>query len=103
MFPSDRKRCVFTEKKLKILYSLEAIPVFLFCTLYIVHCKFKQCKQVTVCIVHRARNLRVSLNETPQFPFWRLSICEDFDLRDSKKMENIKKQYNTNIDIHKTV
>ena len=29
---------------------------------------------------------RVSLNETPEFPFWGLKICVDFDLRDWKKM-----------------
>ena len=34
---------------------------------------------------------RVSLNETPEFPFWRLNFCVDFDLKDSKKLENIKK------------
>ena len=34
---------------------------------------------------------RVSLNETPEFPFGGLKICVDFDLRDSKKMENINK------------
>ena len=34
---------------------------------------------------------RVSLNETPEFPSWSLNICVDFDLRDSKKMENINK------------
>ena len=28
---------------------------------------------------------RVSLNETPEFPFWGLKFCVDFDLRDSKK------------------
>ena len=28
---------------------------------------------------------RVSLNETPEFPFWGLNICVDFDLKDSKK------------------
>ena len=28
---------------------------------------------------------RVLLNETPEFPFWDLNICVDFDLRDSKK------------------
>ena len=38
-----------------------------------------------------AKFKRVSLNETPEFPFWGLNICVDFDLRDSKKMENIKK------------
>ena len=46
---------------------------------------------------------RVSLNETPEFPFWGLKICVDFDLRDSKKMEKInklKKNYK-NTDIHK--
>ena len=51
---------------------------------------------------------RVSLNETPELPFWGLNICVDFDLRDSEKMENMKKLnnilfYNKNIDIHKTV
>jgi len=50
---------------------------------------------------------RVLLNETPEFPFWGLNICVDFDLRDSKKMENINKVkkiifYYKNIDIHKT-
>ena len=50
---------------------------------------------------------RVSLNETPEFPFWGLNICVDFDLRDSKKMENINQVkkiifYYKNIDIHKT-
>ena len=49
---------------------------------------------------------RVSLNETPDFTFWGLSIFVDFDLRDSKKMENMKKLnriifHNKNIDIHK--
>ena len=28
---------------------------------------------------------KVSLNKTPEIPFWGLSICVDFDLRDSKK------------------
>ena len=32
---------------------------------------------------------RVSLNETPEFPFWGLNICVDFDLKDSKKIENM--------------
>ena len=50
---------------------------------------------------------RVSLDETFQFPFWGLNICVDFDLGDSKKMENINKLnkiiiHNKNIDIHKT-
>ena len=31
---------------------------------------------------------RVSLNETPEFPFWGLNVCVDFDLRDFKKMES---------------
>ena len=43
------------------------------------------------CVEFRARNLRVSLNETPEFPFWVLHICVDFDLSDSTKMETIKK------------
>ena len=34
---------------------------------------------------------RVLLNETPEFPFWGLNICVDFDLRGLKKMENMKK------------
>ena len=34
---------------------------------------------------------RVSLNETFEFPFWGVNICVDFYLRDSKKMENMKK------------
>ena len=34
---------------------------------------------------------RVSLGKTPEFPFWGLNICVDFDLRDSKKIENINK------------
>ena len=33
----------------------------------------------------RAKLKRVSLNETPEFPFWGLNICVDFDLRDSEK------------------
>ena len=50
---------------------------------------------------------RVSLNETPDFTFWGLSIFVDFDLRDSKKMENINKLkkktfHYKNIDIDKT-
>ena len=43
----------------------------------------------------------------PEFHFWGLNICVDFYLRDSKKMENMKKPikiifHNKNIDIHKT-
>ena len=34
---------------------------------------------------------RVSLNETHEFPLGGLKIWVDFDLRDSKKMENINK------------
>ena len=44
----------------------------------------------------------VSLEKTPEFPFWGLNICADFDLRDSKKIENINKLHNKNIDSHKT-
>ena len=49
---------------------------------------------------------RVLLNETPEFPFWGLKICVDFDLRDSKKIENINKLkkiifHYKNTDIHK--
>ena len=32
------------------------------------------------------------MNETPEFPFWGLNICVDFDL--SKKTENMKKLNN---------
>jgi len=50
---------------------------------------------------------RVLLNETPEFPFWGLNICVDFDLGDFKIMENMKKLnkiifHNKNIYIHKT-
>ena len=50
---------------------------------------------------------RVPLDKTPEFPFWGLNIRVDFDLRDSKKIENINKLnktifHNKNIDIHKT-
>ena len=43
----------------------------------------------------------------PSFLFWGLNICVGFDLRDSKKIENINKLnkiilHNKNIDIHKT-
>ena len=49
---------------------------------------------------------RVSLDKTLEFPFWSLNIL-DFDLRDSKKIENINKLNkiifpNKNIVIHKT-
>ena len=49
---------------------------------------------------------RVSLDKTLEFPFWSLNIL-DFDLRDSKKIENINKLnkiifHNKNIVIHKT-
>ena len=52
-------------------------------------------------------NSGVSFYDTPEFPFRGLDICIDFDLRDSKKMENINKVkkkifYYKNIDIHKT-
>ena len=50
---------------------------------------------------------RVSLDKTPEFPFCGLNICVHFDLRDSKKIENINKLnkiifHNKNIDVHKT-
>ena len=44
---------------------------------------------------------RVSLNETPEFPILGLHICVDFDLRDSKKMENINKLKKKNISLQK--
>ena len=45
---------------------------------------------------------RVSLNETPEFPFWGLNIYVDFYLRDKKKIENMKK-YNKIIFHHKNI
>ena len=45
-------------------------------------------------VLYKDKNL--SLNETPEFPFWRFNICVDFDLRDSKNF------YNKNIYIHNT-
>ena len=49
----------------------------------------------------------LSLNETPEFPFWGLNIGGDFDFRDIKKFEKMTKLnvilfFNKNIDIHKT-
>jgi len=51
--------------------------------------------------------MRVLLDVTPEFPFWGLSICVDFDLRDSKNGEYELKLvkiifHNKNIDIDKT-
>ena len=50
---------------------------------------------------------RVSLSKTPELPFWGPNICVGFDLRDSKKRENINELkkiifHYKNIDIHKT-
>ena len=50
---------------------------------------------------------RVSLIETPKFPFWGLKIWVDFDLTNSNKMENVNKRkkiifHSKNTDIHKT-
>jgi len=50
---------------------------------------------------------RVSLNETPEFPFRGPNIWVDFNLRDSKKRRIWRKPnniifHNKNIDIHKT-
>ena len=50
---------------------------------------------------------RVSLKKTPELPSWGLNICVDFDLRESKKIENINKLnkiifHNKNINILKT-
>jgi len=61
----------------------------------------------TLYTVQSPKFIRVLLNETPEFHFWGLNICVDFDLRDSKNMNNMKKPnkiifYNKNIDIHKT-
>ena len=51
---------------------------------------------------------RVSLNETLEFPVWGLNIFVDFDLSDSKIIENMKKLnkfifHYKNIEIHETV
>ena len=47
------------------------------------------------------------VGQNSRAPFWGLNICVDFDLRDSKKIENINKLNkiifnNKNIDVHKT-
>ena len=42
-------------------------------------------------LVQSPKFKRVSLDKTPEFPFWELNICVDFDLRDSKKIENMNK------------
>ena len=39
----------------------------------------------TVYIPQSPKFKRVSLNETPELPFWGLNICVDFDLRNSGK------------------
>ena len=62
---------------------------------------------VNVCYNQSPKLKRVSLDKTPEFPFWGFNICVEFDLRDSKKMENTNKLnkiifHNKNIDIHKT-
>ena len=62
----------------------------------------------TVSILQSPKFKRVSLNETLEFPFWRLNICVDFGLRNSQQMENMKKPnkiifHNKHIDIHKTI
>ena len=42
-------------------------------------------KKQDACIDHKVQQTpkfkRVSLNETPEFPFWGLGNCVDFDLR----------------------
>ena len=58
--------------------------------------------QILQCIIIDPKNRII------QFPFWGLYICVDFDLRDSKKIENIHKlnkiiSHNKNIDIRKTI
>ena len=62
---------------------------------------------MTILIPLSLKFKRVSLDKTPEFSFWCLNICVDFDLRDSKKIENINKLnkiifHNKKIDIHKT-
>ena len=49
----------------------------------------------------------IALEKAPEIPFWGLDICVNFDIRESKKIENIDKLnkiiiHNKNIDIHKT-
>ena len=59
----------------------------------------------SIAILQSPKFKRVSLNETPEFPFWGLKICVDFDLRDSKKwnINKLKKIifHYKNTDIHK--
>ena len=39
----------------------------------------------TVSILQSPKFKGVSLGKTPEFPFWGLNICVDFDLKDLKK------------------
>ena len=60
----------------------------------------------TESLVQSPKFNRVSLNETPEFPFWGHKICVDFDLRDSKKNGEYKQTkkiifHYKNTDIHK--
>ena len=62
-------------------------------------------KSIHIIPTHSAKP-HLSLDKTPEFPFWGLNKCVDFDLRDSKKIENINKLnktifYNKDIDIYK--
>ena len=58
--------------------------------------------------MHQSPKFKKSIiDETPEFPFWGLNICVDFDLRDSKILENMEKLHKiifhiTNIYILKT-
>ena len=79
---------------------------------HVVTCSTKENTGCGICLytVYTAQSLkfkRVSLNETPEFPFWGLNTFVDFVLRDSKKMETINKLnyiifHNKNIYFHKT-
>jgi len=51
---------------------------------YTVYCSVLYCT-VLYCTLLSPKFKRVSLNETPEVPFWGLNIGVDFDLRDTKK------------------
>ena len=55
---------------------------------------FVTAKRTGVQFVQSPKVKRVSLNETPEFPFRGLNICVDFNLRDSKKGEYEKTKNN---------
>jgi len=79
------------------------------CSFWPVHCTISKQVLYTINLLVELQSpkfKRVSLDKTPEFPFWGLNICVDFDLRDLKKIENINKLnkrifHNQNIDIYK--